>query len=116
MNRLPLLTCKRAKLSQQENRNEISLHSSRFIWFGDKPDTLDKRVVHFDSHVPSKRISNLSHMSLLYREDNFFYGANGEFKMCRNSTDPLDYEACLNSDEPWYSAWDTRKNGRFMRG
>ncbi|MEZ9077319.1 hypothetical protein AB4499_10780 [Vibrio cyclitrophicus] len=39
-------------------------------------------------------------MSLLYREDNFYYGANGQFQMRRNSTAPLDYKACLNSDEP----------------
>ncbi|MEZ8688362.1 alpha/beta hydrolase [Vibrio splendidus] len=87
--------------------------SSRFIWFGDKPDTLDKRVVHFDSRVPSKRISNFSHMSLLYREDNFYYGANGEFQMCHNSIDPLDYEACLNSDVPWYSAWGYKEEGKI---
>lgn len=85
---------------------------SRLLWFGQQPDTKDKRVIQLESFLPSKRVSNFSHMSLLYREDNFYYGSNGEYKMCRNSTEAEQYKACLNSDEIWYSAWGYKEAGK----
>ena len=86
--------------------------SSRLVWFGQEPDTEDNRVIQLDSLLPSKKISNFSHMSLLYREDNFYYGSNGEYKMCRNSTDLEAYDACLNSNDTWYSAWGYKEAGK----
>jgi len=87
--------------------------NSQLMWFGDTPDTKDKRVIQLNSHLPSKRISNFSHMSLLFRESNSYYGANGQYRMCRNNNDPLDYQTCMNSDETWYSAWGYKEAGKI---
>jgi esterase/lipase len=86
--------------------------ASQLVWFGKETASPDPRVSHLNSHIPERHISNFSHMSLLYREDNFYYGVNGEHKICRNSIDSLDYQACLASDEPWYSAWGYKESGK----
>jgi esterase/lipase len=86
--------------------------NSRLIWFGERTETADSRVTHLETYLPERNISNFSHMSLLYREDNFYYGVNGEHKICRNSIEGSDYEACLNGEELWYSAWGHQETGK----
>lgn len=94
--------------------NRFTNANSKFIWFGNTLETQDKRVVKLNSYLPERKISNFSHMSLLYREQNPYYGINGQYRMCRNSTAEIDYETCVNTKHTWYSAWGYKEEGKVF--
>jgi len=87
--------------------------SSSFIWYGNDPESDDNRVVNFQGRLPGYRISNFSHMSLLFRKDNPYYGEHGSYRMCRNGEEEAAREKCRNGAEVWYSAYGYREPGKI---
>jgi hypothetical protein len=55
--------------------------------------------------LPEQRISNGSHMGLLFSPQNPYYGINGSEKICSNGQAEGLEEACQAGEETWYSAW-----------
>ncbi|MDX1738396.1 MAG: alpha/beta hydrolase, partial [Alphaproteobacteria bacterium] len=57
-------------------------------------------------------ISTGSHMGLLFRRDNPYYGQDGSIKICENGQDPETENACKNGAEVWYSRWGYQEVGK----
>lgn len=79
---------------------------SKLIWYGDAElDYSDRRMQSYSMKLPLCRISSASHMGVLYKPENTYYGRNGEMKICDNGFSSSDAERCFNGEETWYSAW-----------
>ncbi|MEC4766460.1 alpha/beta fold hydrolase [Halomonas sp. CUBES01] len=78
--------------------------SSRFVWYGDTPAHLDDpRITALTSYLPERRISNFSHMNVLFAPENPYYGEAGSYTMLENGQEDL-----TPPDDPdalWFSAW-----------
>ncbi len=79
--------------------------NSRLIWYGAPSETEDARVLVRSASLPEWRISNFSHMGMVFSPDNPLYGINGQFRMCWNGQSDAHYQQCENGEEVWYSAW-----------
>jgi esterase/lipase len=81
------------------------------IWQGET--TLeDSRAIQYSMKIPEQRISNGSHMGLLFSPNNPYYGINGSKKICSNGQ-VEDFEAqCNAASEVWYSAWGYREKDK----
>lgn len=91
----------------------ISNPNSRLLWFGERPETNDTRVKVFAAKVPQYHISNFSHMGILFRPDNPYYGFQGSERICDNGqSDNRLYRQCLDGGEIWYSAWGHVEKGK----
>ncbi|MEZ8580546.1 alpha/beta hydrolase [Vibrio splendidus] len=81
------------------------------IWQGET--TLDDpRAVQYSMKLPEQRISNGSHMGLLFSPSNPYYGINGSEKICSNGQEEGFEEQCNATSEVWYSAWGYREDGK----
>src|SRR5690606_7510930 len=60
--------------------------ASRLIWYGSKRDGFDRdpRVLVRTDYLPELRISQFSHMGLLFAPGNALYGAAGRLRLCWN--------------------------------
>lgn len=85
---------------------------NKLIWFGSQPTSTQGNIRYISSFKPELRISNMSHMGILYAPENPYYGINGSERICRNGSDMTDDEIkrCNAGEEVWYSAWDGRAN------
>ncbi|WP_315983897.1 serine aminopeptidase domain-containing protein [Aliamphritea spongicola] len=79
--------------------------ASKLFWFGKTTEPTDPRIEILTSHLPQQRISNFSHMSLLFAANNPFYGRNGSHRICENGQTEAAEQACPNSNDLWYSNW-----------
>ena len=84
---------------------------SQLIWFGKENSFKDSRITYLPSYIPNQKIGNFSHLSVLFKKDNFFYGKNSEYKMFRNGQDKT-YNS--QNDELWYSAWGLHEEGKYF--
>ncbi|WP_299694260.1 alpha/beta fold hydrolase [uncultured Vibrio sp.] len=86
--------------------------NNKLIWFGSDPTSSQGNIRYINSYNPQLRISNMSHMGVLYAPENPYYGINGSERICRNGSDMTDDEIkrCNAGEEVWYSAWDGRAN------
>ena len=81
------------------------------IWQGET--TLDDpRAVQYSMKIPEQRISNGSHMGLLFSPSNPYYGINGSEKICSNGQEEGLEAQCNATSEVWYSAWGYREEGK----
>jgi len=85
---------------------------SRLLWFGKKTKNDDKRVLVLDDYLPQQRISNFSHMSVLYAPSNAHYGINADYKICNESPSSRLGALCAQSNELWYSAFGYQEAGK----
>ncbi len=88
--------------------------NSRLIWYGAPPETEDARVLVRSASLPEWRISNFSHMGMVFSPDNPLYGINGQFRMCWNGQSDVHYQQCENGEEVWYSAWGMKRRIKRM--
>nr|WP_298689901.1 alpha/beta fold hydrolase [uncultured Dongia sp.] len=78
---------------------------SRLIWYGGPPAHDDPRILVRPDHLPEYRISQFSHMSVLFAPENRLYGRDGALRFCENGQNDDFYARCKNGEEVWYSDW-----------
>ena len=86
--------------------------ASRLIWYGEPPKSDDNRVSHYSGYVPEFKVSNFSHMGLLFSPQNPYYGPEGSQRICENGQNNPEYWQCLKNGEIWYSAWGLQLPGK----
>ncbi|TXZ20435.1 alpha/beta fold hydrolase [Vibrio cholerae] len=87
---------------------------SRLIWYGEKTDDLtdtDRILIRSDK-LPEERISQFSHMGLLFSPDNQLYGRHGTQRICLNGMNGDTRKACENGAELWFSGWGYSEEGK----
>ncbi|WP_250462060.1 alpha/beta fold hydrolase [Microbulbifer litoralis] len=87
---------------------------SRLIWYGDKPEQLteNKRVLIREDHLPEHRISQFSHMGVLFSPENPLYGREGSLRICLNGMDGDERKACQDGADVWFSGWGYSEEGK----
>ncbi len=87
--------------------------ASRMIWYGD-PDSAKPmpRVLVRNDHLPAERISQFSHMGVLFAPTNPLYGPSGSQPVCLNGQTDEDFARCRAGDPVWYSDWGYREPGK----
>lgn len=85
--------------------------ASQLIWYGTLPDgqAALPRVLVRPDRLPDERISQFSHMSLLFSPANPLYGRAGTQRMCNNGQDSSANAECLAGAPVWYSDWGYRE-------
>lgn len=78
---------------------------SRLIWYGGPQGLDDPRVLVRPDYLPEFRISQFSHMSVLFAPLNPLYGREGTLRFCENGQQADFYDRCKNGEEVWYSDW-----------
>ena len=68
-------------------------------------------LVRADS-LPAYRISQFSHMGLLFSPSNALYGEGGSLRICQNGQAERVTRACLEGEAVWYSDWGYREPGK----
>lgn len=88
--------------------------ASRLVWYGQEPIELfdRRRVLVRDDHLPALRISQFSHMGLLFSPGNPLYGERGSVRICLNGQLPDATQACEQGAQSWYSDWGYREAGK----
>ncbi len=86
--------------------------SSRLIWYGgDK--VVDPRIINLPTSLPEYRISNFSHMGLLFAPENHYYGKDGIQLICDNGQSEEEEIQCPTDENRWYSSFDYVENGKI---
>ena len=95
-------------------RSRFPHPASRLLWYGPPPAAAadDGRVLTRPEVLPEWRISQFSHMGVLFSPDNPLYGQHGRLRLCRNSRDDEATRACEQSTELWFSEWGYREAGK----
>ena len=88
--------------------------ASRLIWYGEVPIELfdRRRVLVREDRLPSLRISQFSHMGLLFSPSNTLYGERGSLRICLNGQQAEAMQACEQGAPVWYSDWGYREDGK----
>ncbi len=98
------------RLIREVFQNRFTHPDNKLMWFGTSPEPAEDKVVFVNSRVPELRVSNMSHMGVLYAPDNPYYGINGSEIICRNGQESEAAEDhCRAGGEVWFSAWDHRE-------
>lgn len=89
--------------------------ASRLVWYGTEPIELfdRRRVLVREDHLPLLRISQFSHMSLLFAPSNPLYGERGSLRICLNGQLAEVTQACEEGAQSWYSDWGYREEGKI---
>lgn len=98
-----------------ERFNQRFTHpSSRLIWYGNAPPDSGSmpRVMVRKDYLPEYRISQFSHMGLLFSPHNPLYGVDGNQRICWNGQETADMKECLAGEQMWYSDWGYREPGK----
>lgn len=88
--------------------------ASRLIWYGDSPARAahTPRVEVRKDYLPEFRISQFSHMGLMFSPDNPLYGVGGTQRICWNGQDAPDMQQCVAGAPVWFSDWGYREPGK----
>lgn len=88
--------------------------ASRLIWYGQEkagaPDS--SRILTRTDRLVDERISQFSHMGILFSPQNALYGRSGKLRFCWNSLNTRDVARCEAGEEVWYSEWGYREPGK----
>lgn len=81
--------------------------ASRVIWYGTPPAEAAKmsRLRVKTDYLPQDRISQFSHMSVLFSPRNPLYGRKGSVLLCANGQSEEAAKRCLAGEAVWYSDW-----------
>lgn len=90
--------------------NQMTHPESHLVWQGEQ-DTGIERTTRYSMRLPDLRISNGSHMGLLFSPDNPYYGQHGTQRICSNGQGEELEPKCPHS-QVWYSAWGYREQGK----
>lgn len=101
-----------SKVIMESYFEKFTHHKARILWFG-RNEVNMKRVKYFDMDLPEHLITSASHMSVMFSQDNFYYGKYGEKRICFNGLGSISEHICENSDSVWYGAWGDDQNGEI---
>ncbi len=89
--------------------------ASRLVWYGTQPTgvTDATRVIVREDRLPERRISQFSHMGLLFSPANVLYGEQAAQRFCWNGQAPKDTQACEKGSPVWYSDWGYREEAKI---
>jgi hypothetical protein len=62
--------------------------------------------------LAAQRISQFSHMGVLFAPDNPLYGVQGTQRICWNGQGHIERARCLAGDPVWYSEWGYRESDK----
>lgn len=86
---------------------------SRLIWYGTPPaQSVSDRVLVRPDRLPEWRISQFSHMSVLFSPDNALYGRMGTLPLCSNGPTSAQQRDCQNRAHVWYADWGYQEAGK----
>ncbi|UPQ89608.1 alpha/beta hydrolase [Vibrio sinaloensis] len=91
--------------------NQMTHPASHLVWQGEQ-DTGIERTTRYSMRLPDLRISNGSHMGLLFSPDNPYYGQHGTQRICSNGQGE-ELEPKCSQSQVWYSAWGYREQGKI---
>ncbi|HSI60726.1 MAG TPA: alpha/beta hydrolase [Ideonella sp.] len=91
--------------------------ASRMVWYGALPAGAggspgQQRVLARPDHLPAERISQFSHMSVLFSPANPLYGRDGPQRICWNGQDGAERARCFAGDTVWYADWGYTEPGK----
>jgi esterase/lipase len=86
--------------------------SSRLIWFGNNLHSQDSRIQSLPAQVPQMRVSNFSHMGVLFDANNPYYGIKGTQRICGNGQTDWAWRNCISGEDVWYSAWGYQEEAK----
>ncbi|MES2743036.1 MAG: alpha/beta fold hydrolase [Pseudomonadota bacterium] len=88
--------------------------ASRMIWYGNAPlgGAASPRVLVRSDHLPRQRISQFSHMGILFSPHNPVYGSDGSQRYCWNGQDEAATRSCMEGAPVWYSDWGYQEAGK----
>ncbi|WP_205738592.1 alpha/beta hydrolase [Billgrantia endophytica] len=88
--------------------------ASRLIWYGRVADdaAASPRILERTDFLPQERISQFSHMGILFSPQNALYGRSGSERICWNGQTDEATARCLSGEPVWYSDWDYREKGK----
>ncbi|MFC5079441.1 Thermostable monoacylglycerol lipase [Vibrio thalassae] len=96
----------------QTFEHRFTNENSRLIWQGEHPPQ-GKRVLSQTMVLPDYRVSNGSHMGMLFSPNNPYYGQEGSITICDNGQREVDFENCELRDTVWYSAYGYQEPGKI---
>lgn len=85
---------------------------SRMIWYGEL-NAPEPRILVRPDRLEAQRISQFSHMSVLFSPTNPQYGRDGSQRMCNNGQEDESREQCEAGAEVWYSDWGYTEVGKI---
>lgn len=85
-------------------RSKFTHPDNRLLWFS-KTAIDSPSVINVGAEFPEYRISNMSHMGVLFHKDNPYYGVSGSHKICNNGQETENAVARCSNSITWYSAW-----------
>ncbi|WP_432816154.1 alpha/beta hydrolase [Vibrio intestinalis] len=86
--------------------------SNMIVWQGEEGIS-DPRSTRFSMKLPEQRISNGSHMGLLFSPTNPNYGIGGRNIICDNGQTAANETSCAGGEQIWYSAWGYSEAGKY---
>lgn len=88
--------------------------SSRLVWYGEPPPGSedDLRILTRSDRLPALRISQFSHMGVMFSPTNPLYGAEGSLRICMNGQTEAQEHACATDTAVWWSDWGYREEGK----
>lgn len=94
--------------------HNFSNAASRLIWYGRSEPSkgTSSRVLTRTDYLPQERISQFSHMGILFSPQNRLYGKNGSIRICRNGQTEEETAVCNSGGEVWFSDWGYREDGK----
>lgn len=88
---------------------------SRLIWYGARPARLADpvRVLVRSDQLPQHRISQFSHMGIMFNPRNPLYGEHGSLRICWNGQNAAAMAECEAGASVWYSDWGYHEHGKI---
>jgi len=86
--------------------------SSKLIWFGNKPKINDDRIIIYSDKHPKYKVSNFSHMGMLFKPENAYFGYPSGFRICDNGQTESAFRKCYKKGNVWYSAWGYQESDK----
>ena len=81
--------------------------------FSNTARAVSGRIRTVNSYAPALRVSNMSHMGILFSPENPYYGVDGSERICRNGQEAPGAEAYCRAGNPvWYSTWGYQEDGK----
>ncbi|GAL36723.1 lysophospholipase [Vibrio maritimus] len=92
--------------------SHFSNPNNKLVWQGDNAPQASGAIAQ-TMRLPEFRVSNGSHMGMLFSPENPYYGTEGSVRICDNGQAEEAYMACLNGEPMWYSSYGYQEPGKI---